>query len=137
MYEGTQFTQIYTGIQHFSQNCSANAICTTLLQADLTLTSQDKQPFFYGFFEYGEMLDSTEAAHASEDVQSPLANKKLQFVFNGLTGFHFPVCHCPIVGMNMRQLRQLIGEVTTALMNHGFQVLDYRILKCSCCTVLF
>ena len=98
------------------------ATVNVLLQADLTLTSFNKEKIFYGFCEYGKTLDGVDTAYAGKSQQSPLANKVLQFVFNGLTGFRFPVCHYPIVGMDMRQLRQLISEVITGLSTHGFQV---------------
>ena len=53
-----------------------------------------------------------------------VSNKVLQFVFNGWTGFHFPVAHYPVTSMDSAELRQLVMEVISALHLHGFKVLD-------------
>lgn len=90
-------------------------------QADLTLTSENKSAYFSGFEEYGPMVDSIRRAGA-ENKDVKLANKVLQFIFNGITGFRFPVCHYPVTSMTAHELGLLVQQVMTALAKNNFQV---------------
>ena len=60
--------------------------------------------------------------HMREKPQSKLAKNSLQCVFNGLTGFSFPVCHYPVVSYTAAELRLMVDKVIHALHKYGFQV---------------
>ena len=78
---------------------------------------------FYGLSEYGETIDNIRKLYDyKEDKTNGLATKALQFIFNGVTGFCFPVAHYPVNNMNMRQLRHVVDEVICALGEFNFQV---------------
>ena len=102
-------------------------------QSDLTLTSENKNLVFHGFSEYGDTIDSIRKLYGyKEEKTKGLATKALQFVFNGVTGFSFPVAHYPVHSLNMRQLRHIVDEVVSSLAEFNFQVstsANLRIVK--------
>ena len=109
-----------------------------LFKADLILSSKDGNPIYYGMNDYGETINnlrrvytkpkrkkkkSRSTATEQETAQTEsISNKVLQFMFNGWTGFKFPVANFPITNMDSAELREITMEVVNALHRHGFQV---------------
>ena len=109
-----------------------------LFKADLILSSKDGNPIYYGMNDYGETINnlrrvytkpkrkkkkSRSTATEQETAQTEsISNKVLQFMFNGWTGFKFPVANFPITNMDSAQLREITTKVVNALHRHGFQV---------------
>ena len=86
------------------------------------MASENHEKMYHGFTDYGEHLENVERICQKEWTESKLANKVLQFMFNGYHGFRFPLCHFPIIGMDARQLTDLIDQAITALEHFGFHV---------------
>ena len=100
------------------------------MQSDLDISSENKKTVLHGFTDYGPTIDSLAVAY-KERKKHELATKVLQFIYNGISGFKFTVCHYAVTGMDMRQLRHIIEEVTAALAKYNFQV------QCLSFTLLF
>ena len=98
-----------------------------MFQADLTLTSENLQPVYSGFNDYGSTINNIRTAYgekgSNRDNFSNLSNKVLQFIYNGFTGFKFPVAHYPVTNMRAAELRHILMEVINALHQHGFKVI--------------
>lgn len=85
------------------------------------MSSYDGSATLYGFESYGPHID------AMREMYNPVAdlkkaNKVLQFLFTGFSGFKFPFAHYPVCSTDTRELRALIDEAITALATHDFQV---------------
>lgn len=85
------------------------------------LTSEKRSPVFCGFTDYGSNVSHVKNIFHN-DTDTALANKVIQFMFNGLAGWKFPICHYPIVGIEMREMRMMIDEIIVALNSYGFEV---------------
>ena len=87
----------------------------------MILTSENKGLYFCGFEDYGDILNNLKSS-CSADTEKKLANKVLQFIFSGISGYKFPICHYPITSTSAAELQQLIDEVVLALAEYKFQV---------------
>lgn len=85
------------------------------------MSSQDRQPVFYGFRDHGDDLENVHVIY-NDKPSNALPNKVLQFIFSGLSGFKFPVAHYPTTSMTSKDLRYLIDQIITELAKHNFQV---------------
>ena len=77
---------------------------------------------YSGFCDYGDVIPELQRVYGNTDKSTALATKVLQFIFNGVSGFKYPVCHYPITGITAADLTLLIDQVITALAENHFQV---------------
>lgn len=92
-------------------------------QADLTLTSEDNNVQYCGLVDYGK---AEHICLEKVNLKDKVASKVLQFMFASYDGFKFPVCHHPVQGLTMRQLRSMLMENVAHLEKNKFQV---RVLR--------
>lgn len=91
-----------------------------LLQKDLAVKYDSENKGLYEYIGFEELTPGIMAMRGAE--RNLLANKALQYVFVGLSGFSFPVCHYPIGTCSTEELTTLTHDVISALHKHGFRV---------------
>ena len=91
------------------------------IQEDLVISKRDGKVRILGFIDTGE---EGNLLRKWRDKDNQLASEVIQLIFQGHTGFRFPLCHFPVDSVKASELYIIINSAIATLQDYGFHV-DY------------
>lgn len=93
------------------------------IQQDLVLSKRGGKVQLVGFVDTGDEGNLLRTLKTGEQTQS-LAHEVVQIIFQGYSGFRFPLFHYPTAGVKASELYIMINSTIAILHDYGFHI-DY------------